>query len=416
MFAQIRQSFYDTFRPRAGAAPFFTCCIVWGIGIGCFAASLNNFLVDIHDFNQLHRGMLEFFRELPGLILVFLLALLHRTSDWQILRLGMMISMAGVISLCIPANFAFVTLMIMLWSTGEHLALPVRSSIAMQVAREGRAGASLGYVSSAYSAGHVLGNMSVAAIFLAGLRLFGVTSRATLYNVVWCLIFVLVAISFACTFSRYAPRVTSRRPRFLLRRKFRLFYGLELFYGARKQIFLTFAPFVLIREYGIDTSHMALLMGIGAIINMFAGPWIGMLTDRIGYRSVMVYDTFILVFVCLFYGYAGDWFSPEIAFRVVCVNYLLDTVISTTALATSIYVRDLSSSSDEITSTLSTGISINHLISVLLAPLGGWIWMRWGVGTLFSLSALLSIANSFCAMQIPMSKDARGVARLKWVD
>lgn len=402
MFAQLRHSFADTFRPHSGAAPFFTSIIVWGIGVGCFAASLNNFLVDIHDLNQVQRGMLEFFRELPGLLLVFLLALLHRTSDWHILRIGMLISMAGVIALCIPAHFAVVTLLIMLWSTGEHLTMPVRSAIAMQVAREGRAGASLGYVSSAYNAGHVLGNLLVAAIFLIGMRVCGVNSRAALYNVVWCLIFLLMAVSVVCTFSRHAPHVASRRPRLLLMRKFRLFYGLELFYGARKQIFLTFAPFVLIREYGVDTSHMALLMGTSAIINMVVGPWIGILTDRIGYRTIMVYDTFVLVFVCLLYGFAGDWFSPAVAFWVVCANYLLDAVISTTSLATNLYVRDLSGNRDEVTSTLSTGISINHFISVLIAPLGGWVWMRWGVGTLFGMSALLSIANSFCAMRIPL--------------
>ena len=143
-------------------------------------------------------------------------------------------------------------------------------------------------------------------------------------------------------------------------------------------------------------------MGTSAIINMVAGPWIGILTDRLGYRTIMVYDTFVLVFVCLLYGFAGDWFSPAVAFWVVCINYLLDAVISTTSLATNLYVRDLSSSRDEVTSTLSTGISINHFISVLIAPLGGWVWMRWGVGTLFGMSALLSLANSFCAMRIPL--------------
>ena len=404
MFQQLRQTFSDTFRPHAGAAPFFTSMLVWGVGVGCFAATLNNFLVDIHDLDQLQRGLLELFRELPGLLLVFLLALLHRTSDWQILRLGMLTSMAGILALCVPSGYAVATLLIMVWSTGEHLTMPVRSAIAMQVAREGRAGASLGYVSSAYSAGHVLGNLLVAAVFLAGLHVFGVSHRAVLYNSVWILIFLLMAASVACTFSRQAPRVASRRPRLLLRRKFRLFYGLELFYGARKQIFLTFAPFVLIREYGADTSHMALLMGVSAVINMFAGPWIGMLTDRIGYRTVMVYDTFVLVFVCLLYGFAGDWFPRPIAFWIVCATFLLDALISTTSLATNLYVRDIADGRDEVTATLSTGISINHFISVLAAPLGGWIWMRWGVGTLFAFSALMSIANSFCAMQIPLRR------------
>ncbi len=402
MLTKFKQTFRKTFRPQAGAAPFFTSVIVWGVGIGCFGASLNNFLVDLYDINQYQRGWLEFFRETPGLLLVFGLALLHRTSDWQILRLGMLISMAGVIMLCIPANLMVVTLLIMCWSTGEHLTMPVRNSIAMQVARNSRAGASLGFVSSAFNAGHVLGNLIVAAIFMLGLHFFGVTNRAALYNVVWCVIFVLMTASVLSTLSSHAPHVASERPRLLLRRKFSLYYGLELFYGARKQIFLTFGPFVLIREYGVDTSQMALLLGISAIINMFAGPWVGTLTDRLGYRTIMVYDTFILVFVCLLYGYAGDWFAHNVAFWVVCANFLLDALISTTSLATNIYVRDLADNRDELTSTLSSGISMNHLISILVAPLGGWIWLRWGVGTLFSISALMSIANSFCAMQIPI--------------
>ncbi len=402
----IRQTFAATFRSNSGAAPFFTSVIVWSIGIGCFSASLNNFLVDVYDLNQLQRGLLEFFREIPGLLLVFLLALLHRTSDWQILRIGTITSMVGVIALCIPANQLAVTLLIMIWSTGEHLAMPVRSAIAMQIARDGKTGASLGFVSCAQNAGHVLGNLLVAAIFMVGTAAIGITHKVTLYNVVWGLIFLLTAASVLCTLSRRAPRIPSKRPRLLLRRKFSIFYTLELFYGARKQIFLTFGPFVLIRIYGVDTTHMALLMGVSAIINMFAGPWVGMLTDRIGYRTIMVYDTFILVFVCLFYGYAGDWFPRSVALWIVCANFLLDALISTTSLATNLYVRDVAANPDEVTSTLSTGISINHLISVLAAPLGGWIWMRWGVGTLFSLAALLAIANSYCAMQIRPRRQA----------
>ncbi len=402
MINDLRQIFHATFRPRQGAAPFFTSVIVWGIGVGCFAAVLNNFLVDVYNLDQFQRGMLEFFREMPGLLLVFLLALLHRTSDWQILRVGTLAAMAGAIALCLPANYAVVTLLIMLWSTGEHLAMPVRSAIAMQIAQPGRAGASLGYVSSAQHAGHVLGNLLVAGIFLAGTTLLDIRDKRPLYNVVWGVIFLLMAASLLCTLSRQAPRIPSRRPRLLVRRKFSLFYGLELFYGARKQIFLTFGPFVLIREYGLDTTRMALLLGTCSLINMFAGPWVGRLTDRLGYRTVMVYDTFILVFVCLLYGYAGDWFPQPVAVWIVCGNFLLDALISTTALATSVYVRDVAADPDETTATLSTGISINHLISIIAAPLGGWVWMRWGVGTLFSFAALMSIANSYCAMQIPL--------------
>ena len=108
----------------------------------------------------------------------------------------------------------------------------------------------------------------------------------------------------------------------------------------------------------------------------------------------------ILFFVCLLYGYANIWFSHNIALWVVGINFLLDAVLSTTSLATNLYVKDISGNRDELTSTLSTGISINHLIAIIAAPVGGWIWLRYGVGVLFSVAAVMAILNSLCALAV----------------
>jgi MFS family permease len=149
---------------------------------------------------------------------------------------------------------------------------------------------------------------------------------------------------------------------------------------------------------------MAVLFAVGAGINIFAAPLVGKLTDRIGYRNVMIYDTVILFFVCLLYGYAGILFPRHIAVWVVGANFLLDSIISTTALATNLYVKDISDNRDELTSTLSTGISINHLISIIAAPVGGWIWLKFGVGTLFAVAAVMAVFNSLCALLVPRPK------------
>ena len=388
------------FKSGSGAGAFFLSILVGGIGVGCFAAAMNNFLSEVHHMDSFDRGWLEFFRELPGLALVFTLALLHKMSDWKIMRLGTIISMAGAALLVIPSDKIFVTALIMIWSTGEHLVLPVRSTIAMQVAKASRAGQSLGFLTGVMNFGTVSGSLLVALVFFAGSRFFELGTR-TLFNIVWGLIVLLLLISVASTFSPDAPNVPSKRPRLYFRRKFSKFYALELFYGARKQIFLTFAPYVMIREYGFSTARMALLLGICAAVNIFAAPQIGRLCDRWGYRNVMIWDTVILFFVCLLYGFAGDIFPAGVALAVICVNFLLDAVISTTSMATSIYVRDLSADADEITATLSTGMSVNHLIAITAAPLGGWIWQRFGVGVLFSFAAVMAVCNSLFAMTIP---------------
>lgn len=163
---------------------------------------------------------------------------------------------------------------------------------------------------------------------------------------------------------------------------------------------MTFAPFVLILKYGLSTAQIALLFGLCAGVNIFGGPLIGRLTDRLGYRNTMIWDTVILFFVCLLYGYAGVWFPPHVAVWVVCLNVLLDAVISTTSLATNLYVRDIADRPEEVTSSLATGLSINHLISIASAPLGGWVWYRYGIEVLFSFAAVMAVANSLCACLI----------------
>ena len=157
----------------------------------------------------------------------------------------------------------------------------------------------------------------------------------------------------------------------------------------------------MIRVYGFPTEVMALLYGICAAVNIFGAPLIGRLTDRLGYRNIMIWDTVILTFVCLLYGFAGHIFSGRMVLFVLCINFLLDAVISTTVLATNLYVKELSSDKDELTSTLSTGLSINHVIAVLAAPAGAWVWQKFGVGALFSFAAVMAVCNTLFAMTIP---------------
>ena len=114
--------------------------------------------------------------------------------------------------------------------------------------------------------------------------------------------------------------VVERRSRLYFSRKFAKYYGLEVFYGARKQIFLTFAPYVLILQYGASTSLVALLLAICALSGIIFAPLIGRLIDFFGYKIIMVSDTIILMVVCFFYGFSHRLFSFNVAFVIVCVN------------------------------------------------------------------------------------------------
>ena len=175
---------------------------------------------------------------------------------------------------------------------------------------------------------------------------------------------------------------------------------LEIFYGARKQIFFTFGPYALVLFYGADAMAISLLFGISAICGFVASPIVGRIIDRFGYKIVMVADTLILVFVCMTYGFAHHIFPMKIAFYVCCANYVLDAIISLGSMATNVYAQDISDSVDEVKATLSTGLSVNHFITILIALFGGWIWKSMGIETLFTLSAVLGLVNSAYAATI----------------
>ena len=169
-------------------------------------------------------------------------------------------------------------------------------------------------------------------------------------------------------------------------------------------MFFTFGPYVLILFYGADAATISLLFAISAICGFFLAPLVGKLIDRIGYKIVMVSDTLILVIVCFFYGFAHHMFPKDVAFIVCCVNYVLDSVISLASMAANVYVQDLSDDAEETRATISTGISVNHLITILIALFGGWIWKTLGIETLFILSAVLGLCNSAYAATIKVKK------------
>ncbi len=397
----------DVFKPDHEVWRFLFVMTCFGIGFGCFGGVMTNYLVEeVKMQDTAMRGVLEFFRELPGLFLIVILALLAKRDEWWIVRLGLSISMIGMVGLFFaPPQMAVATALIVMWSLGEHILMPVRSSITMHSAKPGQEGGALGVVAGLGSLGTIAGSMMVVGIFYV-IKRFGFAGR-TGFNTVFALVFVLLVIGLLISLTvkkGHAEHV--KRPHLYFRKKYNKFYILEIFYGARKQVFFTFAPFMLVKFYGMDTEHLALLAGLCAGVNIFCGPIAGWIIDKIGYRKVMIWDTVFLMAVCIFYGYADKMFGREIAFWVVCVNFVLDAIITNASMATNVYVREISDSREELTSTLSTGISVNHLISILVALVGGWVGLKYGYGILFSISAFMALMNTLFALTIPKTGKA----------
>ena len=380
---------------------FLLSVFIIGLGYGIHKGLLDNYLAEIVGIGEFERGLTEFFRELPGFLLIFILALLFTFSAEKLYKLGAIIILIGMGMLAIvPPVKVLVVLAVCICSLGEHIQLGMKSTLALSYSKEGKGGEALGLQSSSQQVGTLIGFIIVIIGFL-------VFAKTQPFKIFFMVAGIITAVGAFISFGMKGKSETDENARhFYFRKKYTKYYMLEVFYGARKQVFLTFGPYVLILFYGAKTTVISLLFAISAIASFLMAPVVGKIIDRAGYKIVMIMDTLILVVVCFFYGFAHHLFPMNVAFIVCCINYVLDAVISLASMAASVYVQDISDNMQEVKATLSTGISVNHLITLAIALFGGWIWQKVGIETLFIISAVLGLCNSAYAATIKTKKKA----------
>ena len=393
----------DVFKENSGYKMFFLSLITFGLAYGLYKGVIDNYLAEVVSMTSFDKGVSEFFRELPGLLLVFILAALYMFSAEKIYRVGALVMVAGMaMQAIVPATRVMVILAIFVYSLGEHIQLGMKNTLSLQYAKEGQSGAALGLQNSVNQIGTLAGYAAVIAVFLL------MNKSGAIYRPVFAISAAVIALGFFSTLNmRGNSETDSSKRRFYFRKKYKKYYMLEVFYGARKQIFFTFGPYALVLFYGANAMTISILFAISSICTFVAAPLVGRIIDRFGYKVVMIADTLILVIVCFFYGFAHHIFPMNVAFIVCCVNYILDSVISLASMASYVYVQDLSDDRDEVRATISTGVSVNHMITILIALFGGWIWQTLGIETLFVLSAILGLCNSAYAATIKTGRQLK---------
>lgn len=389
----------ETFREGSMFRALLLSILISGLSYGLYKGMLDNYLAEVVGMGEMDRGITEFFRELPGIMLVFILAMFYKFSAGALYKAGAVIMLIGMamISLLPPVK-VMATLAICTYSLGEHIQLGMKNTLSLEYAKPGHGGAALGAQNAASQVGTLAGYMVIVVVF-------AFFAEQQPYKPFFILSTILVAISMIFAFRiKGESKTDESKRRFYFNKKYSKFYMLEMFYGARKQVFFTFGPYVLILFYGANAATISLLFAISAVACFFASPVVGKIIDNLGYKVVMVADTLILVIVCFFYGFAHHLFPMEIAFVVCCINYVLDAVISLASMASNLYVQDLSDSQEEVKATISTGVSINHAITIFIALFGGWIWQTLGMELLFITSAVLGLCNSAYAATIKVNK------------
>ena len=367
--------------------------LFFGAAAGIFQSTINNFLESVHGFEAEERGWLEFPRELPGFLLIFVAGLLLiRLRESQIAAVAMVLAAIGAVGLgyLAPGTWLLIA-WIAIWSLGDHILFAVHGPLGLKLAHDGGEGRRLGQLGGASNLGTILG---VGGVFLLA-RWRGDDFR----------LFFLVAAA-CCLFAAYyygALRVGRGDPpsrRIVFRKEYRLFYAISALFGTRKQIFLVFGSWVLVSMHGVSVSTMALLFFVASTLGVVLRPLLGDVIDWLGERKVLAADELLLLAVCLTYAFASDLLPAPYALWALYGAYVLDLVLFALRVARVTYLKKIALDPADITPTISLGITIDHSVAMTLPILSGYVWEAFGFRWVFLLAGAIALLGFFVCLRI----------------
>jgi len=276
----------------------------------------------------------------------------------------------------------------------------VSSTIALSLAPANRRAARLGQIGAVGMAATILGSLVV----WTGLQYLGMTYQGTFLVAAFG---ALVAAVFVARI-RPLPARRGQRPKLILKRRYGLFYLLNMFSGARKQIFITFAPWVLVQVFGEPAPTIAKLWIVASAIGIFFQPQLGRLVDRVGERAILMASAGLLIAVCLGYGFAHKLPVAKPVY-LVYVCYVLDNLLFATGIARATYLDKIAEDDSDIHASLSVGVTVDHAVSMSIPALAGLVWVRYDYPTVFLCAAGVALLNMVAAGFVRAPRD-RGSA------
>ena len=355
------------------------------LSFSVWQALLNNFSVDRAAFTGAEIGILQSLREVPGFLSFTAVFLLIWFREQQVALVALMVTGIGVSITGFFPSVVGLYLTTVLMSFGYHYYEAVNQSLALQWLDKKDAAHQLGRLIAIGSGASLLAYSMV----YVSLEFIGLTME-TVY-LIGGLITVALAVFAYLKFPVF-PEQAEQIKKPILRKRYWLFYALTFMAGARRQIFIVFAGFLMVEKFGFDAAAIAAMFFVNGAINMWAAPRIGKLIVHWGERRALTFE--YLGLICIFSAYAFVE-SPWVAVLL----YVLDHVFFSMAIAIKTYFQKIADPR-EVAPTASVAFTINHIAAVVLPVFYGFLWLI-SPAAVFLTGAVLSVGSLLLAQMIP---------------
>ncbi|MHC1787059.1 MAG: MFS transporter [Christensenellales bacterium] len=391
---------------------FFIMISAAALGNGLSDSVYSNYFKEAFGVSATQRALIEAPRELPGLLCALVIASLSLLGDVKISLIAQVLSCAGLTALGLfTPSYGVMLIFLFTNSLGMHLFMPLSDSIGMALAEPDQVGQRIGQ----YASVKMLFGFAAGLIVFFGFRL-GWFSFRTPVNLLFLLgagAFLIAILAAALLVRREAAmKPVRRRSRLVFRRQYRWFYLLTMLHGVQKQIAYVFGAWVIVDLLLKGADVMSLLLIVSSFISIFFMRAIGRWIDRFGIRRMMFLDALTFIIVYLIYGFVVWGITsrvlPQAGWPVLFIYglFVLDRLSMQIGVVKSVYLKRIAVTPEDITNALSTGISLDHIVSILAAQLSGIVWTLLGPQWVFFLAAFFSLGNLFVAWQVPADRPA----------
>jgi MFS family permease len=346
---------------------------------------LNNFAIERVNFTGEEIGILQSLREIPGFLAFTVIFVLLLIREQRLLYISLIILGVGTaLTGFFPVEISFYITTIFM-SIGFHYLETLQNSLSLQWVDKKKAPEFFGKIIAVRSAASIIAFILVWMLF-EWLQL----------DFQWIYLLggsVSIFIALLCWY--YFPSFsekTQQHKKLILRKRYWLYYALQFMGGARRQIFVVFAGFLMVEKFGFSVGEISLLFLVNASFNIFLAPKIGKLIGIIGERRALIIEYIGLI--AIFIGYALVE-SPMIA----VVLYILDHLFFAMAIAQKTYFQKIADPAD-IASTTGVSFTINHIAAVVIPVVFGVIWLQ-SSALVFYLGAAMAVVSLLLAFNIP---------------
>jgi MFS transporter len=348
-------------------------------------ALLNNFVIDKAQFTGAEIGLLQSLREVPGFLsftAVFVLLAL-REQTFALISLALM-SIGVAITGWFPFEIGLYCTTVLM-SIGFHYFETVNQSLTLQW---------LDKKESAHFMGKQLAVKGFASIFAYSMIWILMEWYEISYNVVYMLAGgagLLICIIIWIVFPQFKGTTTQHK-HLVMRKRYWLYYALVFFGGARRQIFVVFAAFMMVEKFGYTVGEISLLFMVNYVFNLLFAPAIGKWIGRIGERKALIIEYIGLAL--LFSGYAIVDNSS-----VAAGLYVIDHLFFAMTIAMRTYLQKIADSKD-MASTAGVSFTINHIAAVVIPAILGLVWLT-SPTLVFFIGAGFACCSLVLALNIP---------------